>query len=77
MQEKVNVVKVDWVDSDGFDGWHHPEEEFEVSKCVTVGILAKESKDAIRIDQSQSKSKVDNTITIPRCAIKKIKRIKL
>ncbi len=78
MKEKVDVVKIEWVDSDCFEGWHKPEEIINITTCLSVGIIENETKELIRIKQSESSNgNSSDSLTIPKCSIKKIIRIKL
>ena len=79
MVEKV--VRVEWVDSHSKHGWHYSsEEELHLFRCTTIGILDKEDKDSIRVILSVYNDDHDyahTNMTIPKCSIKSIKRIKI
>jgi hypothetical protein len=76
---KFNCVRIDWVDSSGVNEWHSPSTEDKVAVCVTVGIIKSENKEQITVKQSHdfTLEHIDNTITIPKCSVKAIKRFKV
>jgi hypothetical protein len=77
---KYDCARVDWVDSNGFGTWHVRDEEKNIpSACVSVGMIEMESEEAItlRLSIDTLLNRVDNTITIPKCAVKSIKRFKI
>lgn len=74
----MKLVKVDWLDSCVQSGWQSPSDTYEPSKCTTVGILQKLSKDLVAVSLSISDSGgIGDVIIIPRKVVTSIKRIKL
>lgn len=74
------LVMVKWVDSAFAHGWTLKEtaRKHTVSAIVSVGILLHEDREKITIMQSVSdKDDAGDGITIPKCSIKKIWRLKV
>lgn len=76
---KESCARIEWIDSVGNGGWHGcKEEDNEPVTCLSIGVVHSESKKAITIWQSRSSlGSLDNSITIPKCSIKSIKRFKV
>ncbi len=75
----MRIAIVEWVDSCSDTGWQHKSimESSAPSKCVSVGVV-KETDDCIRVMQSISDSEnVCDVITIPACAVKRIRYLKV
>lgn len=73
--KKYKAVQVDWVDSNGTNGWTRGVCN-KPTTCVSIGYLIAESKKAITVAGTitiESDPQKHSDITIPRCAIKKIK----
>jgi len=82
--KRFQPIEVYWVDSHCINGWRngrHAEKTINDALCCTVGMLIKKTKKRITIVQSISLTKngdVDNvaeTITIPMCVVKRIKKL--
>ncbi len=76
------IVMVEWVDSSSDSGWRKKEDALQDdchAKCCTAGIVLKEDKDAVTITHSYSLTtgQINATISIPRCAITRIRRLKV
>jgi hypothetical protein len=75
------AVVVRWVDSQSFGGWRDLEEakqlvtEKDRLESTSIGYLFHEDKHSITIVQTLHRSQVADGMTIPRCAIKSLKRI--
>lgn len=75
-------IYVEWIDSAALRGWQHgstlTESETDLCKIVSIGFLIRESKDYITISTSVSSGgSTMDPLTIPKVAIKKLRRIKL
>lgn len=70
----MKIVRVRWVDSCGYSAWRSLADMIEQAapdSCETVGYLIKSGKKALTVAQSLGATgNVDNTITIPRSAIR-------
>jgi hypothetical protein len=75
---KSLVYEVEWVDSCAHHGWRDEDEEFPVSFCRTSGYLIHRDKTRVTIASSQDATSghVSDIITIPRSAIRKVRRLK-
>jgi len=75
----MKLVIVEWIDSCVEYGWTAISEvDNKASKCVSAGLLVKESPDAITMTTSRSDyHRVSEPITIPRCCIKRIRCLKV
>lgn len=79
------LVAVDWIDSSSSNGWiDMPNRDFRLNlKCSSVGYLVHEEKDRVRVsasiafDNNGNADQFNNTITIPRVAIQRIRKVKL
>lgn len=78
-QRKMKAIKVEWIDSAGGSGWEFLEDHKEEPVHVTTyGFLVKEAEQYITIAQNyatetvQAREQIDNTISIPKCAITSI-----
>jgi hypothetical protein len=77
------MVLVSWVDSCSNSGWQRfndaPKGFWQPSRCETVGFLIHDSKHAITLALSRGadefSSDFSETMTIPRVAITKIKKL--
>jgi hypothetical protein len=71
----MEIVEVEWVDSQGYPGWHD-EKEFmnwnDSLTCHSVGYLLRDEADKIVLVMSRSSVALDNGLVIPRVAIVKI-----
>ena len=69
------------MDSAFAQGWMSREavESHQLSRCVSVGILMAESDEQITIMQSMSvdKDQVGDGLTIPKCSIKRIRKLRV
>lgn len=78
---KTKRVYVEWIDSVCIRGWNHEslltDEYAEPSKICSVGFLIKDTKNYVTISTSVSvNGSVTDPLTIPKCAITKIQRLK-
>lgn len=70
-------IIVDWVDSMGTSGWHaETEGKATDMRCCTVGHFVEEDKDSITVALSRSPYSHGDYLTIPRCAIRRTRRLK-
>lgn len=84
MKAQLKLVWIEWDDSLGGGGWCHISvHKSEVSRCVSSGVLIEDHKDhvtvscSVSIGEDGSIRSVCDAITIPRCCIRRIKRIKM
>jgi len=70
------IVMIEWVDSNSCGGWHSKEDVPELAIVCSVGIVVKSTANAVTITQSVSDS-FHNTITIPKCAIQRQRRLRI
>jgi len=81
---KIPLVHVWWVDSTVINGWRHMadiEKEPVSTQCQTVGWLVKETKEELQVagsvgDLNDPHMQVTCRMTIPRCAVAKMKRLR-
>ena len=77
---KVHRVEVLWADAAGHPGWFTPEEVADVDLAViqSIGFLVTKSAKVIRIGMSfnQASGDVGDILTIPRCTVLKMRRIR-
>lgn len=72
----MKIVKVKWIDSaGGINGWEYLEElpPLKPATCNTIGYLLENNHEYITIASTISQTQVLGRITIPKCAILKIK----
>jgi len=76
-------VLIEWLDSKGCtSGWEFFEDIKPQlpSNCITVGIIINDCKEYIEVAQSMDVDKDDEQVmgrmAIPRCSIKKVKRLR-
>lgn len=82
MKKKIYLIK--WIDSQSDDGWTFYRERKSIHPMImkTIGFLIYESKRLIRIalsvgqNSNKTNKQFNGTITIPRCSILRIKRIR-
>lgn len=70
---------VEWVDSCIDTGWQSKQvlEAAAPSQCVSAGMIL-ETNSCVKVFQSKSDTgNVDNIMTIPRCAIKRIRYLRV
>lgn len=79
-----DIVEIHWIDSIGGDGWQHadkttPEHDKIYLPHKSVGYLHYRTDKAVCIYQSTSVDRpdamVDHRLTIPVCAVTKIKKL--
>ena len=72
-----HFVVLEWMDACGKHGWTDVKDAASITRIVSVGLLVKETKKAITISTSYSPQfgQVDSPMTIPRTAIKKMKKL--
>jgi len=75
---KLPIVEIVWADANVSGGWRSREEyeKAELSVGLTVGYLLTKNRSIVTVVQSQAGSRVSDSITIPRCTIKSIMRLK-
>ena len=76
----MRICLIEWVDSSFAQGWMSMEyaKKHDVARVASVGILVYEDKDKITIMQDVSnKEDMGDGITIPKCSIKRIRRLKI
>jgi hypothetical protein len=72
----MRLVSITWIDSFCSPDWDNaqPDEHFKIR---SFGILVREGKKSVTISTSQSgNGKFMDQLTIPLCAIQKMKRVK-
>lgn len=88
MKKKLEVVAVTWIDSYHSGGWRGSDElppiDHEViSECLSVGFLVERGKKFIRLALSNDYpsqpgvGRYGHFISIPRVAVKKIKKVRI
>jgi len=75
----MRPIMVEWVDSSYSNGWHNIEDldNYVPTKVVSFGLLAKDAKDFIIILLNYGKTQFSNSMTIPKCSIKQMWRLKV
>lgn len=76
---KNKIVKIEWVDSARSFDWSLLEEiDNKPVNCISVGFLIENTKEHITIAQNYGlkPEQVCNLITIPKCSVKSIKKLK-
>lgn len=80
--DNMNVVEVEWVDSNGYTHWQQKDEmakwagDGSIMTCRSVGYLLSKSKENIVLVQSESPSSYGDGIMIPKVSITKITYLK-
>lgn len=72
------IVIIEWVDSVRASDWTYVEDVDEKPMdCISVGFLVEETNDSVTIAQNYGikPEQVCNTMTIPKCSIKSIRKI--
>jgi len=77
--KQYNEYYVEWVDSVGTSGWEHIESlaPMPTARVRTLGFLIENNKDSIIIAMSISQKGLFSRLSIPKVAIKKVKRVKI
>lgn len=73
------IVVIDWVDSIRAFDWTLMEDlDEKLLDCISVGFLLNETEEYVTIAQNYGlkPKQVCNLITIPKCSIKNIRKIK-
>ena len=74
----MRLSLVEWEDSSTCVGWHRLGYDDDISRCVSIGVLCKESDKFITLALSKSDSgNIGDTISIPRSCVKRIRRLKI
>jgi hypothetical protein len=76
MVDKFKKVEIDWIDSKSGDWcWEYIDGLSPVppAKCKTIGFIFDVTKEYLTVVQSISNTQVLGRITIPKCAILKVK----
>lgn len=76
--KKFPFVLVEWVDSSRSDCWT-PIDQFnpKVSKCMSVGWIIEQTKKRLSIAPHLGPGQSCGTMTIPKVAITKIRKLKV
>jgi hypothetical protein len=77
---KLKAISIDWIDSQTSYGWRQfdAREDGPPCKIKSIGWLVGETKDTVSISHACSQNgNFADFMTIPRVAIKKIKKVKL
>jgi hypothetical protein len=79
---KPKLIYLEWVDSCGNASrvWHNRDEAVECITplvCRSVGFVVEETRDYLTIAAHAGGDEVSGVMSIPKCAIKKRRRIKL
>ena len=74
------IVFVEWVDSTGGGDWVHEGQHSPLCKIYTVGFMIAKDRDSVTVSASVTGSDDPNAqsnapLTIPRCAISKLKTL--
>ena len=71
------IVEVEWIDSCRTDGWHD-QQDFGPALCRSAGYLLAKTEDKVTLALSlgDDTEHVCQTMTIPRVAVRKIRRLK-
>ncbi len=74
----MKLLLVEWVDSTYSSGWQLRDSiDEDITNCVTVGILLQEKKDILVMALSLSKVEYSQAMTIPKCAIKRMRTLRV
>ncbi len=73
----MKAVLIEWVDSCSTYGWHSKGTVFGISHCISVGVVISENKTEISLAPNISESSNGDIISIPKCSIKRIRRLKV
>ena len=79
---KQKAYMIDWLDSAGISGWANPSSvDDAMMECQSIGFYVKETDKSITIALSKNMSgrcvPYSELVSIPKCAIKKKKQIKI
>jgi hypothetical protein len=74
--ELLLAVRVTWLDSVMSPGWVNESPLGDNMEHESVGYLVAKTKDRIVLAQSRGAYSIGQHLTIPRCAVKSIKRLK-
>ena len=74
---KMKIVYVKWIDSASLTGWRSAEQHKGPPPYIeSAGYLLEKTDEYVTLLQSMSAyGNGDNSLTIPRCAIKRIRRV--
>lgn len=79
MVKRLPIIEVEWTDSCSVGGWKSRAdyEKYEPDECRSIGYLVKRTHSHIILVQTQSdqNSNVTDGITIPRSAIKSVRKL--
>ena len=75
----MKLVLIEWVDSAMEYGWQGKALfDATVSKCQTAGFMLNETDEVMVVAQSRSNSgRWADAITIPKCSIKRIRKLRI
>ena len=77
----MKLVLVEWIDSNRVSGWWNKhdilDEKKGVNWCISVGVLIKENKKEVGVCLNQSGEVWGDVIYIPRCAVRRIRQLKI
>ena len=69
----MKLVLVEWVDSGFANIWQSRDEGLDIVKCVSVGILVRETMETVELCLSLSDIQKAGGIAIPKCSIKRMR----
>lgn len=73
----LRMVEVEWWDSAGLDSkWASRRQRLRPCACVSVGYLTHETKEYIEVSPHLSKYQKAGHFSIPRSAIRRMRRLK-
>ncbi len=74
----MKIVMVEWEDARSDGGWQYKNDDLDISKCVTIGLLQYDKPNRVIIAQSKSDSgNWADRIAIPKCCIKRMRKLKV
>jgi len=74
--KEVKRVEVQWVDSISSGSWHDYDKEDVDMSCTSVGMLIENSKDRMVLALNQSAYGFGHYITIPKTAVRRVRKLK-
>ena len=75
--KKIQIVKVNWLDSRSQSGWQGEDPTWGLAHCETVGFLVDTDRDYVKIAQTTGESveSINAVICIPKKMITKIETL--
>ena len=72
------IAYIEWEDSSANSGWRKPDETYDTPEMIrSIGILVHNTKDFVSISTSQGTTTFMDTLTIPRSAIRVMRRLRM